>query len=462
MNFQSIEQTKYISVWQMCLSQIKKSTSEEEYARWFQPIEPIGFTNDILRLRVPSQRHLQHIEQNFIRVLAPIVRTNFGVKASIRYAVPQEDQSASIRGYSTQPDVATIKNPFIIPGLKKVKFDSQLRAEYNFDNFIEGSCNRLLRSAGLSISVNPGTTSFNPLFIYGSSGLGKTHLAQAIGNATVARHANSRVLYVSANRFQSQFQYAAHHGELNDFINFYQMIDVLIIDDIQELAGKSKTQNIFFNIFNHLHMLGKQLILTSDRPPVELKDIEERLITRFKWGLSGELTPPDKQTRTTILHSKIKNIHLEVSEEVIAFLADNIKSNVRELEGALTSLEAYSRLMGQPLSIDLARRVLRDIVEITTTEVTIESILNLVSSHFGIELPMLLSKKRTRDVAQARQVAMYLCKKHTKAALSAIGSAVGGKNHATVLHSCKTIADIMETDKVLSQKIQEIERKLKY
>lgn len=464
MHNQNFNNQPYQQLWQECLSQIKRGLSDDEFIRWFKNIEALSFDGSVLCLQVMNKDHFQHIEQNYIPLLRPIVRNQFGIKARVSYSYPTENNTAqpreAARGYTQQTDSSTIKNPFVIPGIKKVTIDSQLRPELIFKNHIEGECNRLARSAGIAISINPGVTSFNPLFIYGNSGLGKTHIIQAIGNATKERHPDSKVLYVSASHFQSQFQTAAWRSELSDFIHFYQMIDVLIIDDIQELAGKPGTQNIFFNIFNHLRLLGKQIILTSDRPPVELKDIDDRLITRFKWGLSAGLTPPDHQTKVSILQTKCSRMGLSIDAEIIDFLATNIKANIRELEGALTSLEAHSRLLGLEITMDLTRRIMQDIVAISSKEVNSDSIIELVCETFKISRDILLSKKRTREIAQARQVAMYLCKKHTKIPLNSIGAALGGKNHATVLHACKTIPNLMDTDKAIKKQIEDIERKL--
>lgn len=465
-----ILEEQYNAIWQNCLSLIKNQTSDDEFVKWFKPMVPLSFDGENLRVRVPNQGHVQYIEQNYISMLRPIIREEFGVKTRLHYAIPNATvvPGSSYSGTHThgpaslysQTDTSTIKNPFIIPGIKKVTFDSQLNPELTFDNHIEGDCNRLARSAGISISVAPGKTSFNPLFIYGNSGLGKTHIAQAIGLAVKERDPECKVLYVSSNRFQNQFQTAAWRGELNDFIQFYQMIDVLIIDDIQELAGKPGTQNIFFNIFSHLRMLGKQLILTSDRPPVELTDIEDRLITRFKWGLSAQLTPPDLATKIDILRHKCRKMNLEVEDAVIQFLAQNIRANVREIEGALTSLDAHSRLLGKRITLDLTKSVMRDIVRIETREITVESIIELTCATLKMDKTILLSAKRTREVAQARQIAMYLCKQYTKMPLSGIGLALGGKNHATVLHACKTIQNLIETDKIIRRQVEDIEKQL--
>lgn len=457
-----INKEQYESTWKECLTQIEKSCSQEEFTRWFSPLKALGYEGDVLRLGVPDKSHLEHIERNYIPMLRPIIRSQFGIRARLQYAVPEQQITATAAPAMAKSDVTTIKNPFVIPGIKREQFDSQLNPALDFDSFIEGDCNRLVRSAGRSISITPGATAFNPLFVFGNSGLGKTHVVQAIGNEIKARNPEARVLYVSCDSFQRQFQRAVFRKELNDFIYFYQMIDVLIVDDIQEIAGKPGTQNIFFNIFNHLKMLGKQIILTADRPPVELADIDERLITRFKWGLPAELTQPDYKTKLAILRSKATRMSIKAADDVFEFLAENIKANVRELEGALTALDANSRLLGRRITLDLTRDIMRNIVSFTLSEVTVESIISLVCTTMGVSHEDITSSRRTRDLASARQVAMYLCKERTKATFSTIGSALGGRTHATVMHACKTIPNLIETDKILRSQIEEIERKLQF
>jgi chromosomal replication initiator protein len=457
----------YTEVWQTCLSRIKEQTSDEEFVRWFKPIVPIGFEGNILRLRVPNEGYVSHIEKHYIPFLRPIIHQLFGTETRLRYSVPKPEptittsslKTESPYAYSAQP--AQIKNPFVIPGIRKVVIDPQLNPNYCFDTFIEGECNRLTRSAGLAVAINPGKTPFNPLFIYGDSGLGKTHVAQAIGMEVKQRHPDLKVLYVTTNKFQAQFQNAATKGELNDFIHFYQMIDVLIVDDIQELAGKDKTQNTFFNIFNHLHLSFKQLIITSDKPPVELKDVEQRLITRFKWGLSTQMLPPDQTTKMKIIRSKAARLGTELPEDVIRFMSENITANVREIEGAISSLIANASFLNKAITVPLAREILKAYVKYTRKEISAEHICETVCAFFNVNKEQFDSKKRTRDVALARQVAMFLCKKYTKMPLSAIGNAIGKKNHATVLHSCKTINNLLETDKEFRQQLEEIERKIR-
>ena len=336
--------------------------------------------------------------------------------------------------------------------------DPQLNAKYTFSTHNEGECNRLARSAGLTVALTPGSSPFNPLYIYGASGLGKTHIVQAIGHEVRERHPELQVLYVSTNKFMAQFQTAYKNGELNDFIKFYQAIDVLIIDDIQELTGRTGTQNVFFNIFNHLQMANKQIILTSDKPPVELKDIEQRLLTRFKWGLSAKIDTPDYETKMKIIRSKAESMGIALTDEVVTYLADNISANIREIEGAMLSLKANTNFMGRKVSTSLAKEVLKAYVQMNHKEISIARITEIVCQYYEIDEQSFNSTKRTREVAQARQIAMYLAKQHTKAPLAAIGSAIGGRNHATVLHSCKTVSNMIETDKAFKNQIDELEK----
>jgi chromosomal replication initiator protein len=358
-------------------------------------------------------------------------------------------------------DEISIRNPFIIPGLKKLRIEPQLNSEYSFANFVEGECNRLARSAGYAVSQKPGKTAFNPLFIYGESGLGKTHLAQAIGIEVKEHFPELTVLYVTANRFQTQFIESIRNNTRNDFLHFYQMIDVLIVDDVHEFAGKEKTQDIFFHIFNHLHQSGNQLILTSDKAPVELQGLEQRLLSRFKWGLSTDLQSPDFETRLAILKKKTYNDGIEMSDEILEYIATHITNNIRELEGALISLLAQSTLNKKEITLDLARKMIDKLVKNTHKELSIDYIQKVVCDYFNIPIDLVLSKTRKREIVQARQVAMYFSKSLTKSSLATIGSRIGGKDHATVLHACKTVNNLIETDKRFRLQIEEIEKRLK-
>ncbi|MFW6370739.1 MAG: chromosomal replication initiator protein DnaA, partial [Bacteroidota bacterium] len=355
----------------------------------------------------------------------------------------------------------SIKNPFVIPGIKKLNVDPRLNPDYSFDNFVEGECNRLARSAGYAVANNPGGTAFNPLLIYGDSGLGKTHLAQAIGIEVKQKNPEKTVLYVNANKFQTQFVDAIRNNNKNDFLHFYQMIDVLIIDDVHEFAGKEKTQDIFFHIFNHLHQSGKQLILTSDKPPVELQGMEQRLLSRFKWGLSADLQIPDFETRIAILRHKTYKDGINITDEVVEYIATHIASNVRELEGALISLLAQSTLNKKEITLDLAREMTEKLIKNTKKEISIDYIQKVVCNYFNIPIELIQSKTRKREIVQARQVAMFFSKGLTKASLATIGSQIGNKDHATVLHACKTVNNLLDTDKHFKNQIEEIEKKLK-
>lgn len=457
-------------VWQSFLDRIKEQTSQEEFTKWFLPIIP-EFDGTTLRLRVPNASYVNQIEKNYIPLLQPIIAQFYGQQTRLQYSYPKTDtqiplpknsNNTGVTEFGNQTATSRISNPFAIPGIpRRIAIDPQLNHNYTFATFIEGECNRLARSASMSVAVNPGNdTPFNPLYIYGNSGLGKTHVVQAIGNEICQRHPELQVLYVSMNKFQAQFQTAVKNGTINDFINFYQMIDVLLIDDIQELSGKAGTQNAFFNIFSHLQMSGKQIVLTSDKPPVELKDIEQRLLTRFKWGLSTVINIPDHETKIKIITAKAKRLGVELSDEVVRYLADNISANIREIEGALSSLVANTSFLGRKITTALAKDILRAYVHETQKEITVEHIIDAVFAHQHIDRERFNSSERKRDIAQARQIAMYLAKKHTKATLTAIGSAIGGRNHATVLHSCKAVSNLIETDRAFRKLVEEIEKEV--
>ncbi len=454
-------------VWQVCLNRIKEQTSSEEFSRWFEPIQPLSFDGTNLRLKFPTKSHIEHIQKNYMKIFAQAIMQMYGRQTYLHYAIPNSEEKTPISAnadmtaitrHVAQTDTANIINPFAIPGVKRLTIDPQLNSKYTFSTHVEGECNRLARSAGMTVALSPGSSPFNPLYIYGGSGLGKTHIAQAIGHEVRERHPELQVLYVSTNKFQAQFQTAFKNGEINDFIRFYQMIDVLIIDDIQELTGKTGTQNAFFNIFNHLQLAGKQIILTSDKPPVELKDIEQRLLTRFKWGLSAQIDIPDYTTKLKIIRSKSEAMGMFLTNDVVNYLADSISANIREIEGALLSLKANAQYLNRRISTSLAKDVLKAYVHVSQKEISINRITEIVCEYYEIDEKDFNSTKRTREVAQARQVAMYLAKQHTKLPLAAIGSAIGGRNHATVLHSCKSVSNLIDTDKLLKSQIEELNK----
>lgn len=468
-------------IWGNCLRIIKDNVPSISYRTWFEPIVPLKLENNILTIQVPSPFFYEYLEEQYIDILRKTLRKELGTGAKLEYnVVVDNNNSANSKPYTiklptnqnnnvkNKPvsailplDESSIRNPFVIPGIQKIQIDSQLKPDNTFNNFIEGECNRLARSAGYAVAQKPGGTAFNPLMLYGNSGLGKTHLAQAIGIEVKERFPDKIVLYVNANKFFIQFSEATRNNSRNDFLHFYQMIDVLIIDDVQEFAGKEKTQETFFHIFNHLHQSGKQLILTSDKSPIELKGMEQRLLSRFKWGLTADLQVPDFQTRMSILRKKIYKDGIVISDEVLEYIASHITSNVRELEGALISLLAQATLNKKEITLELAIRMINKLVNNTKRELTIDYISKVVSDYFCIPVDSLSVKTRKREIVQARQIAMYFSKNLTQSSLASIGSQIGGKDHATVLHACRTVTNLKEIDKNFRLSIDEIENKLK-
>ncbi len=460
-------------VWGSCVRIIKDIVPETTFKTWFEPITPVRLQDSILTIEVPTPFFYEYLEEHFIDLLRKTLRKNLGPDAKLEYSIKVVDGTPSIKyPQQNRPELKNkplaypqeegrILNPFAIPGLKKLEIDPQLNPDYTFNNFVESDCNRLARSAGLAIAQNPGKTAFNPLFIYGGSGLGKTHLAQAIGIETKERYPDKVVLYVNANRFQTQYVDAqVNKNKVNDFLHFYQMIDVLIIDDVHDFAGKERTQNTFFHIFNHLHQSGKQLILTSDKPPVDLQGLEQRLLSRFKWGLSAELQSPGFDTRVAILRKKMYNDGIDLDDKVLEFIANKVTTNIRELEGALISLLAQATLNKKSITIELASEMTEKLVSSIQKEITITDIQKCVAAYFGLTVDEIISKTRKREIVQARQIAMYFCRNFTKASLASIGAQIGRKDHATVLHACKTVEDLMETDKLFRQHVTEIEKRI--
>ncbi len=468
----------FTKVWENCLAIIKDNVTPQSYKTWFEPIKAVKLKDSVLTIQVPSQFVYEYIEEHYITLLKRSIKRELGADARLEYSivmentrntkpytikVPGSDKSITKSQPMNLPidiNKNPIRNPFIIPGLKKVDVAPQLNPIYTFDIFIEGDCNRLARSAGFAIAQKPGGTSFNPLFVYGGVGLGKTHLANAIGLEIKNNFPNKTVLYVSSEKFSTQFIEAAKTNTINDFINFYQMIDALIVDDVQFLAKKEKTQDIFFHIFNHLHQNGKQLVFTSDKPPVEIEGIEQRLLSRFKWGLAADLQLPGLETRIAILKRKIYTEGLEISDDVVEYLAYSINSNIRELEGALISLVAQSSLNKKAITLDLAKQMIDKFVKNTAREVSIDYIQKVVCDYFELPIDMIKSKTRKREVVQARQITMFFAKSFTKSSLASIGSHCGGKDHATVLHACKTVNNLIDTDKKFKSYIQELEKKI--
>ncbi|GHT20114.1 chromosomal replication initiator protein DnaA [Bacteroidia bacterium] len=454
-------------MWAKCLTVIKDNISDSAFKTWFAPIVPLKFEREVLVLQVPSQFFVEYIEEKYIDLLRMTLHRIIGAGTKLEYRVLIDKSSNSgtqIPSNIEQPKPApnakpTLKNPYEKPALPEI--DPQLNFAYNFGNLIEGGSNKLARSAGESIAHEPGKTAFNPLFVYGQSGVGKTHLANAIGVMCKQLQPQKRVLYVSANTFQIQYTDAVRSNTVNDFLNFYQTIDLLIIDDVQELEGKTATQNTFFHIFNHLHQNGKQLVLTSDRSPMALKNLEQRLLTRFKWGLNAEMEKPDFELRKAILENKIYRDGLEIPSAIVNYIAENVTDNVRDLEGVLISILAHSTLTNKSLDIKLAEKIVSRIASTAPRITTVEQIRDTVCNYYSLSVEAISTKSRKREVVQARQIAMYLAKQMTQNSLSAIGSAIGKRDHATVLHACRMVSEQMEIDKHFKVEVQEIEGMLK-
>ncbi len=467
------------TVWNNCLSFIKDNIQPQAYKTWFEPIAAVKLTDNALSIQVPSKFFYEWLEEHYVKILKVALTKELGDTAKLVYVIKMENSygnkqpfteriPSSNRGVLKSQDVdiplqnknPELKNPFVIPGIRNVKIESQLNPNYNFENFLEGDSNRLARNAGLAVANKPGGTSFNPLLIFGGVGLGKTHLAHAIGVDIKDKYPEKTVLYISAEKFTQQYIDSVKKNNRNDFIHFYQIIDVLIIDDVQFLSGKSGTQDVFFHIFNHLHQNGKQVILTSDKAPVDMQDIEQRLLSRFKWGLSAELQTPDFETRVSILKNKLYRDGVDMHDDIIEYVAKHIKTNVRELEGAIISLIAQSSFNKKEITVSLAKEIVEKFVKNTKREVSIDYIQKVVSDYFQMDVSTLQSKTRKRHIVQARQLAMFFAKKFTKASLASIGSQIGKRDHATVLHACKTVDNLSSTDKQFRKYVEDLSKKL--
>ncbi|MCB9232880.1 MAG: chromosomal replication initiator protein DnaA [Bacteroidia bacterium] len=466
-------------IWSNCLEVIKDNINPQSFKTWFKPIKPLKLENNVLTIQVPSQFFYEWLEEHYVSLLRKTIKHFLGNEGRLEYSIIVENNLDDGKKYSINIPTASkevntknpsvqmplnisksVPNPFVIPGIKKINIDSQLNPNYTFENFIEGDCNRLARAAGYAVATKPGQTAFNPLLVYGGVGLGKTHLAQAIGNEVKGQYPNKIVLYVSSEKFINQFIDAIKNNTVNDFISFYQLIDVLIVDDIQFFAGKEKTQDHFFHVFNHLHQSGKQIVLTSDCMPKDLKGMEERLLSRFKWGLSADLQIPDYQTRIAILKNKMYKDGIELPEDVIEYIAHNITTNVRELEGALISLLAQSSLNKREVDLELAKQMLKNFIKNVSREISIEAIQKLVCEHLNVEQELLKAKTRKREIVQARQISMYFAKELTKSSLKTIGLHFGGRDHSTVIHAVQTVNDLISIDKEFRRNIDDIKKKI--
>ena len=449
--------------WAQCQTILADNLTSSAYQTWFAPIVPLSYSEGVLVLQVKSQFVAEYIEENYIPLLSAAIIRVFGQGTRLEYRVLIDSASgaATMLPSTGAPErgnwqITNTQKPVTNEDLPK------LNELYTFDSFIAGEPNKLARTAGLAVAKQPGYTAFNPLFIYGGSVVGKTHLACAIGHQAQALNPHARVLYVSANTFKLQFQDARKENRIPDFLNFYQSVDVLIVDDIQYFAGLKGTQDTFFHIFNYLQQSRKQLILTCDKPPVQLKDIEDRLLTRFKWGLAAEITPPDYALRKNILLSKMRRDGIVLSDEIVDFIAANVRDSVRDLEGILASLLAHSTLTDKEIDLPLAEKVVSHIVALQPQTISIEDVMDAVSKHYNVSEKAIMAQNRSRDISMARHVAVYLCKQMTDRSLTEIGYRMGRRTHATMLHSIAFVRDMMEHDAVLRQQIAQIEATIKH
>ena len=470
------------SVWAECLNSFHQEVSRHAFQTWFAPLRPIelaeGEGSCELSLEIPSSFYREWLEQNYRELLRSTVNGAVGRPTRVTFQLGEAQTEVEVfeapppagppaSGRSVKSAVPPVKSRRPAPRVRPVETnrpavpEAALQAQYTFDSFIEGDCNRLARSAAVAISERPGQTSFNPFLVYGGVGLGKTHLVHAIGNAARARGERRRIWYVSSERFTSEFVQAIQNHRIAEFTDFYCQMDILIVDDVQFFSGKEKTQEEFFHIFNDLHQRGKQVVLCADRPPREIVGIEERLLSRFQWGLSAEVRTPDIETRIAILRHKSDRSGLPVPQEVIDFVGERVSSNIRELEGALNRLTAHAQLQRRKIDLLFARDALKDVIADSQFQLEVPDIQQVVCRHYELPVHLLSARTRKRDVVDARQLSMYLCKRFTNHTYEKIGSFFGGRDHSTVIHGCKCVEDRMEVDPSFREEVEKLEEEMR-
>ncbi len=452
-------------LWSNCLNVIKDNIPEPAFNTWFAPIVPLNYEDNVLTIQVPSQFFYEYLEDKYLDIIQQTLYREIGEGTILNYRILVETESNTVvemrgesKSFTGTDKKISAKVPSPFDRVETSEFESQINKKYKFNNFFEGESNRLTRTAAEAVANNPAKTAFNPLFIHGNSGVGKTHLCHALGSKVQELYPDKKVLYLSAHLFKVQYTDARRFNTINDFINFYQSIDVLIIDDIQELSGLEKTQNTFFHIFNHLHQNNKQLVMTSDCAPMDMQGVEERLLTRFRWGLATKLERPDKELRKKILKNKILSDGLSIPDDVIDYIADRVTENVRDLEGIVVSLMAHSIINNREIDMSLARRVVEQSIKFEKKRITVQKIKDTVSDFYSVKKDLIQSPSRKREIVQARQVTMFFIKKHTELSLSQIGVQVGNRSHATVLHACNTVKNYYEFDKSFRSDLEEIEK----
>ncbi|MCQ2228541.1 MAG: chromosomal replication initiator protein DnaA [Bacteroidales bacterium] len=461
-----------VSIWKQCLEIIEQSEkiSIATYKAWFVPIKPVSIEGTSLTLEVPTKDFVDKLEGEYFDLFSGAIRAIIGPNAGLKYTY--HVISSSPEGVVTEPGkkhnepmgggpIMGVVNPFAMVGCRQLNIDPELNSNFTFDNYVIGDGNKFACSVAMAVAKSPGENAFNPLFVFGNSGVGKTHLIQAIGAEVKSNDPNRNVVYLSADRFMRQYMEATKNNSINGFLNFYQMIDVLIIDDIQEIAGKQGTENVFFQIFNHLQQNKKQIVIAADKSPAEIEGMEGRLLSRFKSGVSVEVKMPDFDTRVKIIKSKVAKDGILIPDEIIRYVATNVSGSVRELEGSLYSLLAFATLTHEDITMDVARQAVGHLVKNEIKEVNVDTIIQAVCRHYNMDESDMQKDTRKREIVVARQVAMYLCKSLTQASLSTIGMRLGNRNHATVLYSCKTVKDMIDTDKDFESHIKQIENSIR-
>ncbi len=461
------------TVWNKCIESIRQTVGDQSFKTWFEPIKPISLRDFELTISVPSQYFYEYLEEHFLNVLRKVIHEQLGPFGKLKYQILMDKGTAerapfvltltSVKSPNRQEN--TRQQQVFGSGensvFEKNYFDTRLDSAYSFESYIEGDCNRLARSAGIAVAAKPGTTSFNPLLIYGSTGLGKTHLAQAIGNHVLENMDGQNVMYVTSEKFANQFIDATRNNNIQQFANHYSQADVLIIDDVQFFGGKEKTQEIFFQIFNHLQQHKKQIVLTSDVAPKDIKGLQERLLSRFKWGLSADIQSPDFETKVAIVKNKMESNGIIIPDNVIEYISHSVETNIRELEGVLIRLIANATLIRKEIDLELAKQTLQSIIQTIDTEVGIDFIQKTVAEYFNISINDIKGKSRKQEIVLPRQIAMYFAKELTTNSLKNIGFNFGGRDHSTVIHAISSINEQVESDKKVKAHVDDLKRKLK-
>ncbi|MBU0558986.1 MAG: chromosomal replication initiator protein DnaA [Bacteroidota bacterium] len=453
----ALETTDYTkTMWKQCLEIIKANVPPITYNTWFIPIKPIDYSNDVLKIQVPNNYFIEWIDEHYNTLINKVISQVLGENGKLVYVIVEEKDNL----FEAHETIEVVKKQPEAQISAVSDIDSHINPRYKFENFIKGEGNQLARAASIAISDNPGETSFNPFFIYGGVGLGKTHLIQAVGNKILEKHSSKKVIYLSSEHFTVEFVDAIQSNTVNEFSSYYKNMDVLIIDDIQFLIGKEKTQDLFFHIFNTLHQSGKQIILSSDKPPKDLKGLSERLVSRFQWGLTADIQPPDFETRIAILNNKSKSFGIALEPEIIEYIAHNIKSNIRELEGCLIKLLASASLNSKEIDLALTKKTVKEISTNKQTIVSIENITKVVCNHFSVDENKVREKNRKKEVVIARQIAMFLSKKLTTSSLKTIGLHFGGRDHSTVIHAFNSVDTLLSNDTYMRETVDSLRNKI--